>query len=269
MLRRLPARIEGRLPKGWMDLARQVGLFGFAYLVYRLVEGAANHSSALASAHATEIISLEQSLHVFAEQSIQSWASGSHVLMVVATYVYVNAQTTILIALLLYFYLAHNRHYYFVRNTLFVAMAIGLTGYLLFPTMPPRFMSNWGFVDTVSSVTGTSPMHGTAQEFFNPYAAVPSMHVAFALIFGLTLVRLSRSWAARAWWACWPLLITFVTVITANHFFLDAVLGALTAAIAAGVALRLARIRPHVWAFAPQPAAAALAPAPTAQVAVS
>jgi membrane-associated phospholipid phosphatase len=269
MLRRLPARIEGRLPKGWMDLARQVGLFGFAYLVYRLVEGAADHSGALAYTHATEIISLEQSLHVFVEQSIQSWASSSHLVMVLATYLYINAQTTILIALLLYFYFAHNRHYYFVRNMLFVAMAIGLTGYLLFPTMPPRFLGNWGFVDTVHSITGASPTGGVEPVFFNPYAAVPSMHVAFALMFGCTLVRLSHSWVARVWWACWPLLITFVTVVTANHFFFDAVTGALTAALAAAVAFRLARIRPHVWAFAPQPAAAPLAPAPAAQVAVS
>jgi membrane-associated phospholipid phosphatase len=257
MLRRLSIRIEGRLPKGWPDLARQVSLFGLAYLLYRLVEGAADHSSALAYAHATEVISLEQSLHVFIEPTVQSWASGSHVLMVIATYIYINAQTTILIALLLYFYLAHNRHYYFVRNTLFVAMAIGLMGYLVFPTMPPRFLGNWGFVDTISNVTGTSPKGGVAGEFFNPYAAVPSMHVAFALIFGLTLVRLSRSWLLRAWWAAWPLLIAFVTVITANHFLVDAVLGALTAGAAAVVALRLARVRPHVWAFTPQPVALA------------
>jgi membrane-associated phospholipid phosphatase len=204
---------------------------------------------------------------VFVEPSVQSWASGSHLLMVIATYIYINAQTTILLGLLLYFYFAHNRSYYFLRNMLFVAMAIGLAGYLFFPTMPPRFLANWGFVDTISNVTGTSPKGGVATEFFNPYAAVPSMHVAFALIFGLTLVRLSRSWVARVWWASWPLLVAFVTIITANHFLIDAVLGAMTAAIAAVIARRLALMRPHIWAFAPQPTA--LAPAPNApQVAV-
>jgi hypothetical protein len=135
--------------------------------------------------------------------------------------------------------------------------------------MPPRFVPNWGFVDTVSNVTGSSQKGFLQDWFFNPFAAVPSMHVAFALILGWTLVRVTRSWLARAWWALWPFLITFVTIITANHFLVDAVLGALTAAVAAAVALRLARVRPQVWAFAPAPAAA-LAPAPAgAQVAVS
>jgi membrane-associated phospholipid phosphatase len=268
MLTGLSAWIERRLPKGRIDLLCQVSLFCGAYLVYRLVEGAADHNSALALAHATQIISLEQSLGVFVEPSIQSWASGSHLLMVLATYVYVTAQTAVLLVLLLYFYLVHNRHYYFLRNMLLVGMAIGLVGYLFFPTMPPRFLPNWGFVDTVSNVTGVSPTRAQGV-FINPYAAVPSMHVAFALMFGWTLVRVSRTWAARIWWACWPALITFVTIITANHFLLDAVLGALTAAVAAAVALRLARVRPHLWAFAPAPAAA-LAPAPAgAQVAVS
>jgi membrane-associated phospholipid phosphatase len=256
MLRRLTANIERRLPKGWGDAACQVSLFGAAYLVYRLVEGAVDSSSAPAFAHAQSVISLEQSLHVFIEPSVQSWASGSHLLMVLASYLYINAQTTILIALLLYLYLAHNRSYYFVRNMLFVGMAIGLIGYALFPTAPPRFLPQWGFVDTVSQVTNTSPRNnGVLKIFVNPYAAVPSMHVAFAVMIGWTLVRLVRSWPAKVWWAMWPVLIAFVTVVTANHFIFDALLGLVAAGVAAVVARRLARIRPHVWAFVPPSAA--------------
>ena len=107
--------------------------------------------------------------------------------MVIAAYVYINAQTTILIALLLYLYIAHNRSYYFVRNMLFVGMAIGLIGYGLFPTAPPRFMPEWGFIDTIQQVTGVSGNSTIANVFFNPYAAVPSMHVACAVMLGWTL----------------------------------------------------------------------------------
>ncbi|HEX2702988.1 MAG TPA: phosphatase PAP2 family protein [Solirubrobacteraceae bacterium] len=267
MLRRLPAQIEQGLPKGWTDLLRQLTLFGGAYLAYRLVEGAVDGSSAPAFAHARELISIERTLHIFVEPSVQSWASGSHLLMVLATYLYINAQTTILIALLLYLYLFHNRSYYFVRNMVFVAMALGLIGYAFYPTAPPRLVPNWGFVDTVSQVTNTSSQNNPIMKIFiNPYAAVPSMHVAFATMIGGTLVRLVKSWPARVWWTLWPVLITFVTVITANHFLLDAVFGLLTAGIAAVVACRLARIRPHVWAL--EPPAPALAPQPSAQVAV-
>ena len=257
MLRTLRISAERRLPKGWGDAFRQVGLFAGAYFAYRLVEGAVNVSndSPVPFVHARDLIALERSLGVFVEQSIQNWASGSHVLMVGASYVYITAQTFILFGLLFYIYVAHNRSYYFVRNMMFVAMAIALLGYAFYPTAPPRFLQNWGFVDTVSQVTNTSSHNNAIQNgLVNPYAAVPSMHVACAAMLGWTLVRLVRSPVAKVWWALWPLLVTFVTVITANHFLIDTVLGLATAAVAAAVAWRLATVRPHVWGFVPRPA---------------
>ena len=271
MLRTLRISLERRLPKGIGDALRQVALFAAAYLAYRLVEGAVNvsNSNPAPFSHARDLISLERSLGVFVEPTIQSWAYGSHALIVGATYIYITAQTFILFGLLLYLYLAHNRSYYFVRNMMFVAMAIGLLGYAFYPTAPPRFLPNWGFVDTVSQVTNTSPRNNAIQNVLvNPYAAVPSMHVACAAMLGWTLVFLVRNWLARVCWALWPVLLTFVTLVTANHFLIDTVLGLATAGVAAIVAYRLARVRPHVWAFRPQPARAApqpvfVAPAPS------
>ncbi len=94
MLRTLRISLERRLPKGIGDALRQIGLFAAAYFAYRLVEGAVNVSnSAPAFTHARELISLERSLGVFVEPSIQSWAYGSHALIVGATYIYIAAQT--------------------------------------------------------------------------------------------------------------------------------------------------------------------------------
>ncbi|MFI5037179.1 MAG: phosphatase PAP2 family protein, partial [Solirubrobacterales bacterium] len=85
---------------------------------------------------------------------------------------------------------------------------------------------------------------------FNPYAAVPSMHVAFALMIAWPLARLSRHPAARVIWAVYPFLMTFVIVVTANHFIADALLGAITAGASAYCAGRLARARAGgVWHF--------------------
>ena len=257
MLRALRISAERRLPKGWGDAFRQIGLFAGAYFAYRLVEGAVNvsNNSPAPFTHARDLIWLERTLGGFVEQSIQNWASGNHALMVGATYVYITAQTFVLFGVLLYIYLAHNRSYYFVRNMMFVAMAIALLGYAFYPTAPPRFLLNWGFVDTVSQITNTSSHNNAIQNgLVNPYAAVPSMHVACAAMLGWTLVRLVRSPVAKVWWALWPLLVTFVTVITANHFLIDTVLGLATAGVAAAVAWRLARVRPHVWGFARRPA---------------
>jgi len=245
------ALVRGRvLPNGPVDLLRQCCLFGLAYLLYRLVEGIVGGSTAVAFSHARELVSLERSLHVFVEPQIQGWATSSHLLVVIAAWIYINAQTTILAALLLYLYIAHNRSYYFVRNMLFVGMALCLVGYGVFPTAPPRFLPEWGFIDTIQQVTGVSGNSTIAHVFFNPDAAVPSMHVACAVMLGWTLVRLVRNRVAKVFWALWPLFITFLTVITGNHFLIDAVLGLGVAGVSLVAARSLALLRPHAWTFA-------------------
>jgi PAP2 superfamily len=243
--------MRGRvLPNGRVDLLRQCALFGLAYLLYRLGEGAAfGGNTAVAFSHSRELISLERSLHIFVEPTIQGWATSSYALIAIAAYIYINAQTTILIALLLYLYIAHNRCYYFVRNMLFVGMFIGLIGYAVFPTAPPRFLPEWGFIDTIRQVTGVSGNSTIANVFFNPYAAVPSMHVACAVMLGWTLSRLVRLRVAKVFWATWPVFITFMTVITANHFLIDAVLGLFVAGVSFAAARGLAALRPHAWTF--------------------
>jgi hypothetical protein len=246
------------LPQGWLDAMRQLSLFATAYFAYRLVRGVVATTDANAAfAHARSLISIERGLHLFVEPSVQAWASGSHFVMLLASWLYVNAQGSITIAALLYLYVRQNRNFYFVRNMFVIAMAIALVGYTVFPTAPPRFMPEWGFVDTVPDFTPVNVSHASASmnTLFNPYAAVPSMHVAFALMIGWTLAQLVRSSVARVLWIVYPFVMTFVIVVTANHFILDALLGALTAAAAAYGAVRLAHLRPHVWQFTPAPSA--------------
>lgn len=246
--RRLQARV---LPHGWVDALRQVSLFAVAYFAYRLVRGLVEGDANEAFAHARDVISIESKLHVFVEPSIQAWASSSHFVMVCASWLYVNAQTSITLSALLYLYLRHNRSFYFVRNMFGIAFVIALIGYVVFPTAPPRFMPEWGFIDSVSDVTGVHVSHQSASmtALFNPYAAVPSMHVAFALMVGWPLAKLARHSAVRVLWLTYPFLITFVIIVTANHFIFDALLGALTAGASAYGAGWLARARPSVWRF--------------------
>jgi len=246
------------LPRGWIDLIRQLALFGAAYLAYRVVRGMVEGSATAAFQHARELIHIEETLHVFVEPSVQTWAASSHLLMDASSWLYVNAQTTVTVGGLIYLYMCHNRSFYFVRNMLMIAMAIALVGYAVFPTAPPRFMPEWGFFDPVADFTG---MHietahgggGTTASLTNLYAAVPSMHVAFALLIGWPIARLVRWRALRVACLLYPLLIAFVIIATANHFILDALLGALTAGVSAYGACWLARARPAVWRFAPAP----------------
>ena len=251
-LRSLQARL---LPHGPWDVARQLLLFVVAYNGYRLVRGEADRPGVTAAAfqHARDLINVERTLHLFVEPTVQGWAMSSKPIIDVASWLYINAQTSVTVGSLVFIYLAHNRSFYFVRNMFMVAMGIALVGYSVFPTAPPRFLPEWGFVDAVSNFAGVSHQNGTIDALFNPYAAVPSMHVCFATMIGLSLARLVRHRAIRVLWALYPLLVTFVIVATANHFLADAFFGACTAGVSAYAARWMARARPRVWAFSPRP----------------
>jgi membrane-associated phospholipid phosphatase len=135
-------------------------------------------------------------------------------------------------------------------------MGLALVGYVVFPTAPPRFMPEWGFTDTVSAAVGENAAKGVST-LYNPFAAVPSMHVAFALMIALPAMRLVRWRALKVAWSLYPGIVTMVVVVTGNHWWLDAALGALVAAVAAVAAtFALARARPAVWAWRAVPAEA-------------
>src|SRR5947209_14505057 len=247
------------LPHGWRDLLRQIVLFVGAFVLYGLVRGLVDGGNLYKPfGDAMRIIDLERTLHIFVEPSVQAWARNKHWLMAAADWTYLNGHFFVTSAALVFVYLRRNRSFYFIRNVLMLSMAIALFGYWLYPTAPPRLMPEWGFTDTGSQlVTGGKGWSDNtpAGAFVNTYAAVPSMHICFALIIGVSMSRLVRRRWARITWLLYPLLVTFVVVATANHFFIDVFLGALTAGAAAFVAKRLlARARPEKWAFGQAPA---------------
>jgi hypothetical protein len=241
------------LPHGPLDMVRQVLLFTTAYLLYRLTRGLVNHPEEATAAfqNARDLIGIERALNVFVEPSLQAFIAGQQWLLDGSAWMYINAQTSITIGALAWLYLFRNESFYFVRNTFLVAFAIALVGYAIFPTAPPRFFPEWGFFDAVSDFTGVSQDSVTIGKLFNPYAAVPSMHVAFALMISVPLVRLVRWRALKVFWALYPLLVVFVIVVTANHFIADAVLGAVAAGLGALAAVGMARARPDAWSFRP------------------
>ena len=248
-LRSLQARL---LPHGPLDLACQLALMMTAYYAYRITRGWIDdpQGAAVAFKNARELIHIEQSLGIFVEPSVQAWADTKPAIIDFASWMYINAQTSVTLGALAFLYLFHNRSFYFVRNMFLVAFFLALVGYAVLPTAPPRFFPEWGFYDTVSDFVGVDHESVAVNSLFNPYAAVPSMHIAFSLMIGVPLARLCHHRAARIAWGLYPLLILFVIVATGNHFFSDAILGAVTAGIGALVADRMGHLRPTAWAFA-------------------
>jgi len=237
------------LPQGRLDALRQVALFAIAYYAYRLVRGLVDGRAAVAFDNARALIDAERAVGTFFEPALQAWAQGQGWIVTGANWMYVNSHFAVTTAFLVWLYVARNHAFYFVRNMFMVAMGLALALYVAYPTAPPRFLPEWGFTDTVAAFVGEAAEQ-SATVLYNPYAAVPSMHVAFALMIAVPGVRLVEARSLKVAWALYPLLVTFVVVVTANHFWLDAAFGAVVAALAGWAAsAALGRARPEVWAW--------------------
>jgi hypothetical protein len=247
--------IGSRLPRGWGDLLLQFGLFFVVYQGYQVVRGLSEAKEAIALANAERIMDVERSLGLFFEPGLQSAVLNLTWLVEGANWMYVNSHFVVTTSFLAWLYLFRNSHFYFVRNMFMVAMLLALTGYLLFPTAPPRLVPGEGFVDTIASFSAVDNDSNAVSLLVNKYAAVPSMHIGFATMIAVPAMMLVRSRIARAAWMVYPLIVLFVIVVTGNHFWLDAAVGASVAAASALVAHRLlAPRRPGHWAFRTAPA---------------
>jgi membrane-associated phospholipid phosphatase len=241
------------MPRGPFDAARQWLLFAGAYYVYRLVRGLVDGHPNIAYQHGRDIVDFERSIHAFIEPDVQSWALNHAFFIHVADWMYVNSHFLVTTTFLIWLYIARNHAYYFVRNMFMIAMVFALIGYVVFPAAPPRFFPEWGFTDTVADYFGQGASQ-TAGVLYNPYAAMPSMHVAFALMIAVPAIHLFRQRWVKALWMLYPLLVTFVVVSTGNHFWLDAAFGVLVAAVSAVLAkTAFARFRPEAWSWRTAP----------------
>jgi hypothetical protein len=242
------------LPKGGSDALVQLSLFVVADILYETVRGVAESNPAVAFSNARTIVDLEQSTGLFFEQGLQAWAMGQRALIDVANFMYVNSHFVMTTGALVWLYLRHNDRFYFVRNMFMVAMGLALVGYVLMPTAPPRFFPELGFVDTIAYYVNVKHDSGLVTLFFNPYAAVPSMHVAFALMVSVPAMLVVRNRVAKMLWGGYPLLVTFVVLVTGNHWFMDAVAGAFVAGTSALIAKHvLSRLWPAAWSWSAGP----------------
>jgi len=239
------SRASGRLlPKGWLDFLLQLGLFALVDILYEISRTFARGDLAEAFVHARNVVSVEKTLGIFTEMDVQHWAISKPWVLDVANLIYFHAHFAVTTLFMFWLYLRRNDHYYFVRNIVFSAMAIALIGYFLYPTAPPRMLTDLGFTDTLEKWSSLNHDSGLVAALSNPFAAVPSVHTCFSLIIGVSCFFLVRRKALRITWLFYPCLIVFSIVATANHFWLDAILGALLAATALGVAWLIERRRP-------------------------
>jgi hypothetical protein len=215
------------LPRGWSDLGLQVAIWiGFLF-AYQVARGIADRHPEQAIANGLKVVQWETEVsdRLF-ELTLQQFVSAQGWLSALAAATYWTSEFPVLTAALLFLYL--RRHIYFApfRNTLLLANLIGLLGYVLMPTAPPRLLSI-GFVDNHKD--------GLVQLVANPYAAMPSLHAADAIIVGVVLAFVCRRWWAKVFWSLWPAWVWFAVMATGNHFWLDCLAGLGVALIALAV----------------------------------
>jgi hypothetical protein len=220
------------LPRGWSDLGLQVSIWlGFG-LAYQVARGIADRSDPTrAFANAIRVIDFEQRAGALWELTAQRMMDSSSLLEKAAVWTYWNSEFTVITAALLFVYL--RRHWAFkrFRNAILLTNLIGLVGYVLLPVAPPRMFPRYGFLDQLAGHES-----GLVQLAANPYAAMPSLHAADALIVGLFMVWVCRNMLVRVLWAIWPLWVWFTVMATANHYWLDVLGGILVALVGLGIA---------------------------------
>ena len=146
------------------------------------------------------------------------------------SWTYWNSEFTVIGLALLWVYLRRNGAFTRFRNTILIANAIGLIGYVLLPTAPPRLFTSIGFTDTLSQFGGLNHGSGLVELASNPYAAMPSLHAADALIVGVVLASVVRNPFFKVLWLLWPVWVWFAVMATGNHFWLDVLAGIVLAA---------------------------------------
>ncbi len=220
------------------------------YSVYTLIrnEGVATDAKAEAFAHAKQVIRAQRLLGIYHEETIQDWFLPWRWFISSWNVFYGTAHFVVTVGALVYLFRRMSGRYPLWRNTLAFTTGLALIGFATFPLMPPRLLPpDHGYVDTLRVIGGLwSFDSGAMQKVSNQYAAMPSLHFAWAFWCALALLPALRRVWARALIALYPMLTLFAIVVTGNHYVLDAAGGAL--AVGGGVlyASLVGRVQPRL-----------------------
>ena len=233
---------DGRFLYWWGEVLAILAFYG----VYSAIRNANGNHPPHALVNARHIISIEHHLGILHEETIQRWALHFKPLIISANYFYGSFHFFVTIGVAVWLFRKYSDDYPRYRNTLAVTTALALIGFTIFPLMPPRLLEQFGFhtgfVDTLHKYpTPWSFDSGPAARVSNQFAAMPSVHIAWSTWCALAMVPRLKHRAQRILAGSYPFITLLVIVITANHYFLDAVGGLLILAAGWFIGHRLTR----------------------------
>jgi membrane-associated phospholipid phosphatase len=217
---------------GRIRINREIALFVGLYVIYTAARWLVHSHLSSALSNARWVISVEHDAHVGIEGSLQralhfepaSWLLSN---------VYLAAQLVVPVIVLVYTYVRARPIYISLRNTIIAIWLIAIPVFAAFPVAPPR-MAGIGLGEAASAGSAIG-LTGHSTIFYNPYAAVPSLHVGVALAVSLALAAAARRRWLRMLALLWAPLVTLAVIATGNHYVFDVVTGALTAAVGYGL----------------------------------
>ena len=214
-----------------------------AYGVYNLVRGLFGGSIAEGRENAANLVSLEKALGIYIEPDAQHTFVHHSLGMPFWNALYVVSQVVVLPLTLFLVFRYRRPAYAFVRNMAIISWSAGLVVYALMPVAPPRLLAS-GFTDTVSQQTFFDLDSDFIRAFYNPVAAMPSLHVGMAPVVAWALIKLTPwVWSRALGWA-YPVLVAVCIVVTGNHYVLDIAGGLAVVLPAAALAAWIVRARP-------------------------
>lgn len=220
---------DGRPVKFWNQLAiALVFYFGYEY-TSQLASG----STSSARRDALWEVSIEKRLHFFVEQKIQHFFLRYLWLIKLSNFFYVTVHFILPVVILVLLYRRDASRFLRYRNVFAWMTAISFVIFIVFPVMPPRLLpASYHFIDTQLKFGGAGKLDATLmKEAGNPYAAMPSLHFAWAAWCALGGYKVVKSKLLRYLLLADPFITIFVVIVTANHFFLDIIGGALVLSV--------------------------------------
>jgi PAP2 superfamily len=198
-------------------------------LCYDRVCGLAQTHASVSVQHGLDVLALERRLNMDVERATNGWLAAHHHLAVIASWYYQVAHLTVALGVLLACYCLRPEVYRPARNALVVINALALVVFWTYPVAPPRLLPGGAYID-LGQTTGAVAAAATSAP--DPYAAMPSLHTAWAVWVALVGSLLVHRWWQRALIWTYPAITVAVIVTTGNHYLLDAVAGAGVAAAA-------------------------------------
>ena len=205
---------------------RELAFIGGAYFLYMFTRSLVfSDFEATALENARKIISFEQSIGLFLEPDWQAWAIAStKALVVFFNWAYIVTFWPIILTTAVILYFTNRHRYMYYRNVVLLSFGLAILGFMLFPLAPPRMIAEY-FVDTIKDFGPTAYASREFASFYNPYAAMPSLHFSWTLMFGILFLR-SHSKLLKVLGVIYPTMTLFAITITGNHYIMDAVGGA-------------------------------------------